>query len=270
MTDATDHPPANSALPELILNDLEPYLVHSRIEILANLRMLIDEHVLVTVYFNQGASFIVTRLLGINPEFEELIFDLAPDSRTNDKLQASNDLTVVSFCNHIKVQFTVNRAELTMFLGAPAFRVRAPRSILRLQRRAAFRARTREPVPDLLLSPTPDNMAETNPARVGIADVSVTGFAFVAPMDRPILTAGMQLQGCRLELNTKEAFDVDIEIRHASVFRDESGRDMCRVGCRLLKISGAAVMTIQRYVNRIDVAEGNSFHGARTDGAGAA
>lgn len=135
-----DLPAANCTLPELYVDELEPYQEYSRIEILANLRVLIDRHVLTTVYFDQGASFIITRILGFTADFEELIFDLSPDAKTNEKLQESSDLTMVAFFNHIKVQFTVNRAVLTQFENAPALRVGLPRSLLRLQRRTAFRA----------------------------------------------------------------------------------------------------------------------------------
>lgn len=240
---------ATSCLPEVFVDELEPYLVYSRVDTLANLRALIDRHVLATVYFNDGANFCLTRFLGLNPEFEELIFDLAPDQRTNQKLLSSEGLTVVAFLDQIKVQFTVNHAELTQFQGAPALRVRTPRSILRLQRRAAFRARTKIiHSPYLLLSHEP------NAARLRIAEISATGFVFVAPTSQPPLTAGMRLQACVIELESNASFDADIEIRHVSGFKDGSRREMYRAGCRLLNVSGGANMAIQRYVNKLEVA----------------
>ncbi len=252
--------PANCTLPELYVDELEPYQVYSRIEILANLRVLIDQHVLITVYFNQGASFIITRILGFTADFEELIFDLSPDSRTNEKLQASPDLTFVAVFNHIKVQFTVNRAVLTHFEAAPALRVRLPRSILRLQRRTAYRARTLAAnSPDVLLPPIFDGSGTYETGRLRVADISATGFAFVAPIDRPVLSVSMQLTGCELQLYDNESYGVDIEIRRVSLFKDGFGREMCRAGCRLLRISGSAEMAIQRYVNQLDVA-GRSNH----------
>ncbi len=249
------HATTVSLLPEPLIGDLEPYLVHSHIDILANLRRLIDQHALVSVYFDQGASFIVTRLLGVNPEFEELIFDLSPDERTNEKLLASSSLTMVAFLNHIKVQFTVNHAELTQFQGGPAFRARSPRSILRLQRRTAFRART--PMarsPYVLLSPTPDKSGKSDTSRLRVAEISATGFAFVASKGRPVLTAGLRLPGCLLELQAGESFDVDIDIRHVLMFKDGFGRGMCRAGCRLLNMSGSTEMAIQRHVNQLAAA----------------
>jgi c-di-GMP-binding flagellar brake protein YcgR len=249
--DSLPHP----AFPEPVIAELERFLVHSPLEIAANLRLLIDERVLSTVYFNQGENFFVTCFLSVNSHFGELIFDLAPDQWTNEKLPAANGMTVVSFLDRIKFQFTVNRAELTQFRGEPAFRVGTPRSILRLQRRTAFRARTQVVnSPSVLLSPIAGASDKTDMVRLRIAEISASGFSFSAPTGRPRLMPGMTLQGCRLELRGNEWFDVDIEIRQVSTFKDGLGREMCRAGCRLLKIAGAAEMAIQRYVNHLAVA----------------
>ncbi|MCY7388647.1 MAG: flagellar brake protein [Burkholderiales bacterium] len=237
--------------PELFVGDQEPFLVYSRIDIVANLRVLIDQQVRATVYFNQNEDFIVTRILSMNPEFEELIFDMAMEHRTNEKLLASSGLTVVAFVNHIKVQFSLNRAEVTQWEDSPAFRARTPRSILRLQRRTAFRASTQiANSPYVLLSAAPDKNGRLDTNHLRVVDISATGFAVVAPFGHPVLTIGMKLQQCQLQMAADDAFDVDVEIRHVSVYKDGFGRDMCRAGCSLMRVSGAAEMSIQRYVNR--------------------
>jgi flagellar brake protein len=252
--DGSARRPATSLLPEAFAGALESCQVHSPIEILANLRVLIDERVMAAVYFDQDTKFILTRFLNINPQFEELIFDLGPDPRVNEKLGASTELTVVALVEHIKIQFSVGRAELTQFEGAPALRVRAPRSILRLQRRAAFRARTQtSSSPYLLLPPAPDDFGDAEPARVKVADISATGCAVVAPAGKPALKPGLLLLRCLLELEAHASFAVDIEIRHVSIFKDGTGREMCRAGCHLQNLSGAMEMLIQRYVNQMGV-----------------
>lgn len=250
-----DRPAATSSLPEPFLSEHEPFLVYSRIEIEANLRALIDDRVLATVYFSEGASFIVTRFLDINPDLDELIFDQAPDVSTNRRMQASGGFIVVAFLDHVKVQFTVSHAELTQFQGAPAFRVRTPASILRLQRRTAFRAHTKlTPSPYLVLSSALDKSGTPNAGRLRIADISATGFAFVAPKGRPELTAGMFQRGSVIELSANESFVADVEIRHVAIFKDAFGREICRAGCRLLQLTGSAEMAVQRYVNKLAVA----------------
>jgi|GEM_PF-708117 len=244
-----------SMTPEPFVGDLEPFLVYSRIDILANIRVLIDQQVRTTVYFNHNDDFIVTRILSMNPEFEELIFDMAVEHRTNEKLMASSGLTVVALVNHIKVQFSLNRAEVTQWNDSPAFRARTPRSILRLQRRAAFRAATQiTNSPYVLLPPTLASNGKLDTTHLRVIDISATGFAVVAPVGHPVLAVGMKLQQCQLQMAADDAFDVDVEVRHLSVYKDGFGRDMCRAGCSLMRMSGAAEMSVQRYVNKRAVA----------------
>ena len=245
-----------STLPEPAGTDLDDYQVYSRVDIIANMRVLIDQHVLATVYFDQGEKFFVTRFLRINPEFEELIFDLGSDFRINEALKTATSFTVVAFLAQIKMQFSAERAELTQFENAPAFRMRMPRSILRLQRRNAFRARTPlSKSPMALLPPLPDRDGKADTARVRITDISATGLAFVTPVGRPVLSAGMRLLGCQLELGENEKIDADMEVRHVSIYKDGFGREMCRAGCMLLRLPGAAQMSVQRYVNQLAVSE---------------
>jgi c-di-GMP-binding flagellar brake protein YcgR len=251
--------PADSAFSEPFVDDLERYVLYARTEILANLRILVDHHAVATIYFNRGADALVSRIVGINPKFDEMHLERAPDHQTGEKMQAAHDLTVVSNFNDIKVQFTVGRAGLTLYRGTPAYRVRLPQSILRLQRRTAFRAPTPlENSPDVLLPPIPDDSGETSAARLRITDISATGFSFVAPTGRPILRTGMQLPGCLIRLVANESFSVDIEIRRVSVFDDGFGQEVCQAGCHLLRLSCTAEMAIQRYVYRLDVARRNN------------
>ncbi len=247
---------AAASQPETGIADLEPYQVYSRVEILANMRALIDQRIPVTLHFDLGEKFFVTRLLAVNPEFEELIFDLGPDNRLNELLKIAEGLTAVGFLEHIKVQFSADRAEPTQFANAPAFRMRMPRSILRLQRRNAFRARTplaKSPMAMLPLLPDREGKQDTSRAR--ITDISATGLAFVTPLGKPVLSAGMRLLGCRLELNEHEMIDADMEVRHVSIYRDGAGHEMCRAGCMFLPVSVAAQTVIQRYVDQLAMNE---------------
>ncbi len=235
------------------MSALEPYLVYSRIEMLAILRGLSDAHVLATVYFGDGREFLISRILGVNAESDSIIFDVAPDDAITRRLLASSELTFVSFYNHVKVQFSVNQAELAQFEGGPALRVKAPRCVLRLQRREAYRVKT--PVansPSVLLTPAGEGTGSP-PASYRIADISATGFAFVFQSGHLQLEQGATIGPCRFELTSADAFEADIEVRRVTTFKDGFGRDMHRAGCRFSQIPGTAEMAIQCYVNRLAV-----------------
>lgn len=242
----------NATLPEPYLPALEPYLVYSRIEMLAILRGLSDAHVLATVYFGGTRDFLISRVLDVNSESGSVVFDVAPDERVTRQVLASAELTFVSFFNHVKVQFSVDRAELVQFEGGPALQVRMPRCVLRLQRRMAYRVKT--PVansPNVQL--TTEVRPVAPPVSYRIADISATGFAFVFQAGQTQLEQGATIGPCRFELTSADAFDADIEVRRVTAFKDGFGRDMRRVGCRFLHIPGTAEMAIQCYVNRLTV-----------------
>src|SRR5206468_6010297 len=67
-------------------SEFERYQVHSRLEIVAILRSLIEHRSLVTVSFGGRDDFIVSALLAVNPDFEELIIDHGADPATNVRL----------------------------------------------------------------------------------------------------------------------------------------------------------------------------------------
>ena len=75
-----------SAKPEIESVDMERFQVYSRVEILAVLRAIQAQRVLMTLYFNHGDEFILTTLLSVNPEFEEMVFDAGPDKQLNKRL----------------------------------------------------------------------------------------------------------------------------------------------------------------------------------------
>src|SRR5580704_12097345 len=94
----------NAPLPDS--PELERYQIYSRTEIISLMREIIDRHALMTIYFSGGSNFIVTNLLRINPDFEELVFDCGADKDANRALVRANRFTVVSFLNNVKIQFS--------------------------------------------------------------------------------------------------------------------------------------------------------------------
>ena len=61
-----DQPPPQFELEQP--DDYSQYLLHSRSEILAVLRSLVQKGALITVYFDQGRSFLLTSMLTVNAD----------------------------------------------------------------------------------------------------------------------------------------------------------------------------------------------------------
>ena len=239
-----NQPAASDAL------DHERYQVHSRFEIASLLRAVADSHIAVTVYFNRGAEFIVTNVLDVNPEFEELILDLGADDTANRRLLQSDRMTVVTFLDHIRLQFQAQRAEETIHQQLPALRIRLPDMLLRLQRRNFFRLRT--PVARPLAAIIPDPRAPDRHISLRVIDLSCGGVALLAGEGDAEFAAGTILQGCRIDLPEIGVLSAALEVRSAAKHSEGARMNMRRYGCQFVGLAPALASAVQRYITRTE------------------
>jgi c-di-GMP-binding flagellar brake protein YcgR len=230
--------------------DHERYQVRSKLEIVALLRAVADAHIAVTVYFNQGADFIVTNVLDVNPEFEELILDLGADEATNRRLLKATRMTVVTFLDHIRLQFQAQRAEQTFHEQLPALRIRVPDSLLRLQRRNHFRIRT--PVTKPIAASFPDPADRRRRVSLRIFDLSCGGVALVAGEGEIALEPGMMLADCRIDLPEVGVLNTVLEVRNAVKHEEGARMNLRRYGCQFVGLAPAFTSAVQRYITRTE------------------
>jgi c-di-GMP-binding flagellar brake protein YcgR len=231
--------------------DNERYLVHSRLEITAILRSLIEHSALVTVYFGDRSEFIVTALLTINPEFEELIFDYGADDVLNARLLESSRLTLVTQLDHIRVQFVASRAEATTFQEMPAFRIRLPDALTRLQRRENYRVKvpmSQRVTCTLHLDPADSRRS----VAIRICDVSGGGIALVDFPPSLELVPGTVYPDCHIDLREIGRVTTDIEIVHVMEKASRNAVKTRLCGCRFRNMPNAMLTLIQRYINKIE------------------
>lgn len=229
--------------------DLEKYQIYSRFEIISILREIMQRHVLVTIHFGGGVKFIVTNLLTVNPEFEEIVFDFGAEMETNIALTKANRFTVVTFLSHVKVQFSGQRIEQTIYEGSQALRMRLPESVLRFQRREFFRS----PVmgkPIACHIPRPKEAG--GPISARILNISVGGVGVLAWGDGESCAPGMSFNDCQIDLPELGNITASIEICNTSDIMLPNGSTQKRVGCRFKNMPGSMTTMIQRYVNMIE------------------
>lgn len=236
-----------SPFPEPDSPDLAPYTVFARAEIIALLKGLGRSGTLTNVYFDAQAGFAVTALLAVNPEFEEVLFDIPSDAQMHRRLLAADALTFVSFIDHIKLQFTAHHAEATSFEDKPAFRVRLPEQVLRLQRRDFYRVRTPVTRPAHCLVPYGDGRQYE---KLRLLDISIGGVAVVAQPQKFELVDGTRVNECFLDLPDIGSVGVSLQVRH--LVRRPGEEEARAVGCEFVDITPLARTLIQRYVNKLD------------------
>jgi c-di-GMP-binding flagellar brake protein YcgR len=234
--------------PEPDSPELERFQVYSRVEIVALLRQLAEEGVLVTAYFDAEPGFAVTVVLDVNADFEEVIFDAAAEAVAHKRLLASKHIVFVGFLDHVKVQFVARLAEATQHQGRPAFRVRLPEQVLRLQRRDFFRVRPPLSKPAKCLVPYGDDGKQYESLRV--LDLSVGGLAVLTYPEKFDLPCGRLIENCFLDLPGVGSIVVSIHVRHVDPLpKDERAR---RCGCEFVDMAPAARVALQRYINQVD------------------
>ncbi len=235
--------------PEPADADIEHFQVYSRVEILSLLRALRDHHVLITIYFSGGEDFLVTTLLDVNPEFEELVFDSRADRAQNERLFASQRITAVAFIDKIKLQFNAQRVERTVHEGREAVRARLPDSLLRLQRRDFYRVATPVARPVTCSALHPGNADQ----RVGmtVTDISSGGICVLVDPEQLAASPGMLLNDFRMDLGELGSIEGTLQIRHVSeAHRGTAKRH--RLGCAFYRMPGTMGTLVQRYVTSLE------------------
>lgn len=230
--------------------DLERYEVASRLEIVALLRALAESRMPVTVYFDRGADFIVSNVLQVNPDFEELILDRGADEAANRRLLKAARLTVVSFLDHIRLQFQAERAEETSYERRPALRLRLPGSLLRVQRRNNFRIRT--PLARPIAASFRDPADRARRASLRILDLSCGGVSLVAGEGEIALEPGTVLTDCRIDLPEVGVLNTVLEVRHADRYEEGVRANLRRYGCQFVGLPPALASAVQRYITRTE------------------
>jgi len=237
-----------SPFPEAESPDLERYTLYSRAEIVALLKQLRDEGTLVTAYFGLASDFAVTLLLQVKTDFEEVILDCVSDKLAQRRLLAAEHLTLVAFLASIKVQFTARHAEAVSYEGKPAFRIRLPDQVLRLQRRDYFRVQTPVTRPPTVLVPHTPGSLQYESLRV--LDLSVGGLAILSYPEKFEMTGGTTIDACFLDLPGVGSMSVGLQVRHVEPLAREAGARRC--GCEFVDLSPQSRLMLQRYVNRIE------------------
>lgn len=168
-----------------------------------------------TVHFGGAQDFVVSAVLAVNPDFEEVVLDYGADEAAMQRLLRAERLRITTHLDHVRIHFQTDVASMGAFDSGPAFRVRLPDSVLRFQRRDAYRLKI--PLGRPLLCDIPRAEGDPAPAmHVRVRDISVAGVGLIDyPKDLRV-AVGMVWPGCRIDLPDLGPLVADIEVMHAS------------------------------------------------------
>src|SRR5262249_39847953 len=152
--------------------------------------------------------------------------------------------------DHIRIQFEADYAEAVSYEDAPAFRIRLPEAITRLQRREFYRIRIPlgRPLPFVI---TPDPEVPDKTVTMRVVDLSCGGVALAdcPPSFDP--TAGHVFKGCRMNLPDLGTVTTDLRVVHVHVDETKAVRTM-RFSGQFRNLPDPMMNLIQRYINRVE------------------
>jgi c-di-GMP-binding flagellar brake protein YcgR len=240
--------------PEPDAPELEHFMLYARAEIATILRRVGEERTLVTAYTGTDGEFAVTLVLKVDADFEEITLDMPVNPESQARLLGADDLVFVIFFENVKVQFRAPMAQATTFEGRPAFRVRLPGQMLRLQRREYFRVRA--PVMGKATCLVPQGNGTSTYESLRLLNISVGGLAVLSYPHHFELPLGETVRNC--VLNLAGVGPVNVSLRVVNLYDGESETDGRRFGCQFIDLAPQARLMVQRYVNRVEAEQGKS------------
>lgn len=226
--------------------DDSKYYIHSRVEIAAVLRAVMQKSALLSVYFDEGNSFIVTAILDIDDAEGAIILDRGPDPRANARLPLAPRLICVTSVDKVKVQFITSDAEIIEHGGREAFHLPMPDKLLRLQRREYFRLAT-PVVNPLKCRLTVESGGEIREMELAIADISCGGIATNSSTTLPVFEPTTRFH-CSIALSETEVLKTTIELRNTFEITMANGRKVRRCGYQFIDLPETGRVMLQRYI----------------------
>lgn len=236
-----------SAFAPVLLDDPAHYLVQDPEQLQYLLGQLAKHPEIVCLYpAARREPFALSALLEIAED--HLIFDASPDAQTQKQLLAAPYLLCVSSLARVPVQFEATQPQAILHDGYNAIRTQRPDHLYYMQRRDFFRLSvpTRQPVHCRIKD------GEIGFIEAMIADISIGGVSLVGPLPSLILSPGMRMEGCQIELPEEGVLQVDLLVCTLRDIGLRTGRRNLRIGCRFLQLSGHNQTLLQRYVNRVE------------------
>lgn len=225
------------------VGDDDRFRIHSRMEIVGLLRAVAAHREIVTIQFGGAQDFVVSAVLAVNPDFEEIVLDYGADEGAMQRLLRADRLRISTQLDHVRISFGAEGAGAVTFEGGPAFRVRLPDSLLRFQRRDSYRLKI--PLGRPLLCQVP-SAAGGAPLAIKVRDISVAGIGLTDYPPGFLLSPGQVLAGCRINLPELGSLIADVEVMHTTT------GEARRCGCRFKNLPLPMANLIQRYITRIE------------------
>lgn len=224
--------------------NLESFAITFRREIVFYLRQLINDGERINVIFDEGRESVLTVLLDVDEEEDQVIFDWGGSETANRRLLEASRIFFVANPQGVRNQFITAKVWQTTYKKRPAFATRIPDKYVRLQRREFFRLH----LPMTQRRPCTFRVGD-NPKvwEMSVVDIGLGGVGLECQAAALPLQLGDIVKGAVIDLGKFGKLQLDLEIRFLGN-TTRGTKELSRVGTHFVKLTNAQENELQRFV----------------------
>lgn len=237
------------------VEDVSPYQVHSRREIIRLLRSIQEHNQLVSMQLEGGADAVVTSVLEVDEEGGLMVIDRAPNNTVNQRILASENISFETVLDSIRILFFATSVSECLYDNLPALYIPIPTSLIRLQRRENYRIPTPVASPircTIRIPPDDDTGTVGTNVVVTLKDISGGGIAILDEKKLLDNTIGRVYKDCRLDLPGGNVVEVSLQVRNSHDMTLSSGKSIRKLGCMFVDPPNAMMAAVQRYITKLE------------------
>ena len=190
------------------------------------LRRIVEQRALLRVTVPGGRASYNSAILRMDPEQDLLILDELNPRRGHERLLKVGRLQASAQVQGIETRFSGGLEEVGDASGIAFYRLRFPKEVLYLQRRASFRVRIAMATP---LAAVLERDGDALRGRV--IDLSEGGIG--VEFSQHVIVHPGEIVACRMRLPDGQQMGCKLEIRHVMAFQEQS---KVRIGGRFVEL----------------------------------
>lgn len=226
----------------------DPYRIDAIAEIDQILLDIIKQGALVRMHAGDSNHAVITTLVSIDFDKEQLIIDSAAQELINRQLIAAGTAHLSTQINQVSIEFQVGPISAGSYEGRPALITPIPDYLRRIQRRDSFRV---QPVSSNAATLTVTLNEESITLKV--FDISAGGLSLLdeqsllAPYD---VQKGTILKDCLLTLPGVGDLTIDLRIVRLHNQTMASGKQLTRYGGAFFQLEARDEIKVQNFINQ--------------------
>lgn len=235
------------------------YLVKNTKLVFNHFNELVTKKCLISAHFGDRNASFLTTIINLDPKKKIINLDCGPSDNLDQQLISSAKILFRTEVDGIKVSFSGKGIQKIRDADDWVLSMPIPDSIFWMQRRQYFRAKIplAHKASYCRLSFDVDGQAETE--KFPLYDLSIAGFSFLNPNPKfsDYLQPDCEFNQCTLHLHNGNHAAIGFTIKNNVQIRASALSVQDRIGCLFHGLPPSFEMTVQRYIQEIELQNRN-------------